>query len=97
MTSLSDVGAPGGWLLDEEFVGLLYADDDLVRAEFDAIVAAEWPAGPPPRSESGAPRRPERPAAGSPAVLVAEFVRPGDAQPRAVAWGRPRSPPRLTP
>ena len=32
---------------EEEFLDLLLADDDLLRAEFDAIIAAEWP-GPPP-------------------------------------------------
>ncbi|HEU4547490.1 MAG TPA: hypothetical protein VFR88_14450 [Microlunatus sp.] len=32
---------------EEQFLDLLLADDDLLRAEFDAIVAAEWP-GPPP-------------------------------------------------
>jgi hypothetical protein len=31
----------------EQFLDLLLADEDLVRAEFDAIIAAEWP-GPPP-------------------------------------------------
>src|SRR6478752_1974228 len=31
----------------EEFLALLLADDDLLRAEFDAIIAAQW-SGPPP-------------------------------------------------
>jgi hypothetical protein len=41
---------------DLDFVELICADDDLVRAEFAAIVAAEW--GSPP------PRRPIRPTPG---------------------------------
>jgi hypothetical protein len=32
---------------EEQFVDLLLADHDLLQAEFDAIIAAEWP-GPPP-------------------------------------------------
>ncbi|MET9224670.1 hypothetical protein [Lentzea sp. NPDC003310] len=43
--------------LDEEFLALLCEDDDLVRAEFDAIVEANW-GGPPPPS---APRQPVPP------------------------------------
>src|SRR6476659_9529514 len=30
----------------EQFVELLCADEDLLRAEFDAIIAAEWPSPP---------------------------------------------------
>ena len=33
--------------VEDRFLDLLLADDDLVQAEFDAIIAAEWP-GPPP-------------------------------------------------
>ena len=33
--------------IEEQFLDLLLADEDLLRAEFDAIIAAEWP-GPPP-------------------------------------------------
>lgn len=32
---------------EDQFLDLLLADDDLLQAEFDAIIAAEWP-GPPP-------------------------------------------------
>ena len=32
---------------EEQFLDLVLADDDLLQAEFDAIIAAEWP-GPPP-------------------------------------------------
>jgi hypothetical protein len=37
---------------DELFLELLCADEDLVRAEFDAIIAAEWFSPAPPASGS---------------------------------------------
>ena len=40
--------------LEEQFVDLLCADDELLRAEFDAIVAAEWP-GATPAEPGGEP------------------------------------------
>ena len=40
-------GAATGSGTVEEFLELLLADGELLRAEFDAIIAAEWP-GPPP-------------------------------------------------
>ncbi|MGW6929739.1 hypothetical protein ACWGE0_06685 [Lentzea sp. NPDC054927] len=43
--------------LDEEFLALVGEDEDLVRAEFDEIIAANW--GEPPLSP--APRRPVPP------------------------------------
>lgn len=32
---------------EEQFIGLLCADEEMLRAEFDAIIAAEWPEPPP--------------------------------------------------
>ena len=80
---------------DEQFLDLLLADEDLLRAEFDAIIAAEWPGQPPGRPGRGtrAERRPggtqrRRPqAAGSPG-----WPRPL----RIGGWPRQRSPPRAT-
>jgi hypothetical protein len=54
---------------EKEFLELVYADEELLRAEFDAIVAEEWPTdGPPgrPRATSrgtgpSPARQPERP------------------------------------
>jgi hypothetical protein len=43
---------------EEKFLDLLLADDDLIRAEFDAIIAAEWsgsPPSPPRRRVRGGP------------------------------------------
>ena len=46
---------------DEQFLQLIYADEDLLRAEFDAIIAAEWPSPPPVEPASaGADGRPGR-------------------------------------
>jgi hypothetical protein len=77
---------------DEQFLDLLLGDEDLLRAEFDAIIVAEWPGQPPGRTGRGAraERRPggtrrRRPrAAGSP-----EWPRPL----RLGGWPRQRSPP----
>jgi hypothetical protein len=51
-------------LAAEQFLELLCADPDWVRAEFDAIMAAEWPIPPPtgPRRGAGADQAPHRPA-----------------------------------
>jgi hypothetical protein len=44
---------------DEQFLQMVYADEDLLRAEFDAIIAAEWPSPPPVEPGSaGADGRP---------------------------------------
>ena len=47
---------------DEAFVDLVCADDDLVRAEFEAIIAASWPALPGDQDPvpSPRPKGPER-------------------------------------
>jgi hypothetical protein len=48
---MSKISLPAGagdtGSVEARFLDLLLADDDLVQAEFDAIIAAEWP-GPPP-------------------------------------------------
>jgi len=48
----------------ERFPDLLLADDDLLRAEFDTIIAAGWP-GPPPLTCPTAASTVARPPAGS--------------------------------
>jgi len=32
--------------VDEQFLTLMCSDEDLLRAEFDAIIAGEWPSPP---------------------------------------------------
>jgi len=53
-TVTAHVGATHG--VHEDFLELVCADEQLLRAEFDAIIAEEWPANPPPAE----PRVPER-------------------------------------
>jgi hypothetical protein len=69
----------------EEFLDVLLADEDLLRAEFDAIIADAWPdaphAAPPPtpcRRRAASPR-------GSPSRAPE--------RPSPPAWARQRSPP----
>jgi hypothetical protein len=52
--------------VDEVFLDLVTHDDDLVRAEFDALIAASWDAPPPPPPAVPAPadRPPGWPAPG---------------------------------
>ncbi len=52
---------------DEQFLDLICSDDQFVQAEFDAIIAAEWPDPPrpnhaavPTRASVAAPPRPPR-------------------------------------
>ena len=58
--------------LDEEFLALLCEDEDLVRAEFDAIIEANW--GEPPLPP--APRRPV------PSTPYRDMVHPHGQHPR---------------
>jgi len=77
----------------EGFVAVLCADADLLRAEFDAIVDANWDASPPvPPARSGGPGR--RPA---PARPPRRSRRPAPAhRPGARGPVRERSPPGRT-
>lgn len=66
LTPPAQTGSP----LDERFIELVYSDDELMRAEFDDIVAAEWTVPPPAdrtcaatadgRATGGDRRRPPR-------------------------------------
>jgi hypothetical protein len=82
--------------LEEEFLDLVYADEELLRAEFDAIIAQEWGARPPPvRPRAASPPtgpNPRRHPAG-------RGSSPSQRRPRhpgVGGWGRQRSPPRPT-
>lgn len=83
-------GITRGVSIEEEFLGLVYADEDWLRAEFDAIIAAQWP---PPRERrtgrAGEPGSPQWPAApmsrGDAHQAWAEVV--------SRQWRRERSPP----
>jgi hypothetical protein len=83
--------------VDERFLDLIYGDPDLLAAEFDAIIAAEWPeprVGRPGRSPAGRHpgRRPARRAAGPVQGLASRPRHPGIG-----GWARQRSPPLATP
>lgn len=83
-----------GRTAEEEFLALICADEQLLRSEFDAIIAAEWPE-PTPTRRGGAddaerPHRRERAGAGR------DPDRPGPTRarhPGIGGWARQRSPP----
>jgi hypothetical protein len=90
------IWVPAEQQLAERFSDIIYADEQLLRAEFDAIIAAEWPDPPPPGrfpaaatphstgGSDGCRGRPAAAAVGAHAPAGAEV------------WGRPRSPPSNT-
>jgi hypothetical protein len=75
--------------VDAEFLDLICSDADLLAAEFEAIVAAEWPT--PPADRPG-----PRAAGGHPRSAAANPVRSPVPRPqhRGIdGWARQRSPP----
>jgi len=88
-------GAADTRSVEDQFLDLLLADDELLRAEFDAIIAAEWPSPPSTTSprRGAAHRHPGQPythrRGGAPvAGAVARPRHPGIG-----GWARQRSPP----
>jgi hypothetical protein len=76
--------------IGQAFVDLVCADDELMRAEFDALIAASWPTPP-----AVPPVRPRRPAPWpcSLALPSGEAARnPADRIPDT-SWRRQRAPP----
>ena len=59
MSTMSAATASAPDAVEEEFWALLCEDEELVRAEFEAIVSAAWPDPPDPPA---APRPPTDPA-----------------------------------
>jgi hypothetical protein len=80
----------------EEALGLLCADPELVQAEFEAIVAAEWPR--PPEHRAAVPAQHRRPSGGpAPGRARVRYIVPSPDLHRGVdGWGRQRSPPDRT-
>ena len=79
--------------VDEQFLTLICSDEDLLRAEFDAIIAAEWPG--PPTNTPGRRSADGRPARDAPGRGVDRGARPvaRPQHPGAGGWARQRSPP----
>jgi len=77
----------------EEFLAILCSDEDLLRAEFDAIIAAEWPSLPPdPPEDDGALERSPGTARHQPTGARVRLPnRPR--HPGIGGWARQRSPP----
>ncbi|MFC6016830.1 hypothetical protein ACFP2T_11505 [Plantactinospora solaniradicis] len=75
----------------EAFVELVQHDDDLMRAEFDALIDAcwHWPPPPPPARPQPVPRPPLWPVG----PLVDDLFVPLDAAPEGARWRRQRAPP----
>lgn len=82
---------------DEQFLDLICSDDEFVQAEFEAIIAAEWPSPPPDRPRRDTPR-------GRPPVRGHQYPEPGaqdglplrPRNPGVGTWFRQRSPPTPT-
>ena len=80
--------------VEEQFLDLVCSDADLVRAEFDAIIAAGWPERPVPPTRSPVPRPPVPPADGPGGWVVISVAGPVSEPGAPGTGGRERSPPR---
>lgn len=87
ITPLAGDGRLRGAEVDEEFMALVCADEELLAAEFEAIIAAGWspPRAVPPEGDTG------RPVVARPRDVVCRGRRPS-VRPRRLP-GRQRSPP----
>jgi hypothetical protein len=85
---------PGGAVadVDEAFMALLCADEDLLCAEFEAIVGAAWPPVPTPRGSDG-PSGDPGPRARPQGRRRSATLRAPTCELGPVAPGRERSPP----
>ena len=84
------VGAGPATATGQAFVDLVCADDELMRAEFDALIAASWPTPPP------VPPVPPRRSAPWPCGLAdgqREAARPPIHHIPDTRWRRQRAPP----
>ena len=83
----------GAGSVDEQFLELICRDEELVDAEFEAIIAAEWPAPPARRHATKVTCGPAvRPAKVPAALPVDGWVR-RPWYPGIGGWVRQRSPP----
>jgi hypothetical protein len=79
--------------VDEEFLELMCADEELLRAEFDAIIAQEWASRPPPAEPPAASpgTGPDQQWRRVPPDVRGSRLRPR--HPGIGGWSRQRSPP----
>ena len=70
--------------INEQFLALMCSDEDLLRAEFGAIIAAEWPS--PPANTPGRGAADWRPASGAHRRTVPRVAGPV-ARPRPTGIG----------
>jgi len=91
MTTCINPAAEAAVGTDEAFLDLVCADDDLLRAEFEAIIAASWPALPVDHDPvpSSMPKAPERRSA----VGRRELGAVGEGRSSEALRSRQRSPP----
>jgi len=87
-TVLADVGP--ATVTGQAFVDLVCADDELMRAEFDALIAASWPS--PPAVPPVPPRR-SAPWPCGLALPCHEGARPLIHHEPDTSWRRQRAPP----
>jgi hypothetical protein len=92
MVTVPAIQSGAAQAVHDEFLDLVCADEELLRAEFDAIIAQEWSSRPPPADPPAASRG-TGPRQGGPAppVFRGSPLRPR--HPGVGGWGRQRSPP----
>ncbi len=97
MTQIFHSDGIGNRSVHRQFLDLVLADDQLVQAEFEAIVAHEWDCAPPAESV-GSPVGERFPVGPSCRRLVSSAPRPPGPLPGPGKgeWSRQRSPPRAT-
>ena len=79
---------------EEQFLDLVCSDEDLVQAEFEAIIAAEWPTPPPARPPLRRPAfRPPTPPDGHCRQAPPNRLASRPRHPGIRWWARQRSPP----
>jgi hypothetical protein len=79
--------------LHDEFFSLIYADNELVRAEFDALIADVWGGSHQSVSASGAANAESRPPSREDPRLVARTRAALLTDPVILGYSRQRSPP----
>jgi hypothetical protein len=89
------VSSPEVDSIDDEFFALIYSDEELLRDEFDALIAAAWTSPPPtPAHSRGAEHPPDGPRPDLP-PSGGRLQMPEGAGRRTLA-GRTRAPPEVT-